>query len=300
MMITPDEAILESRLPDPKLAKIAAMVGELPVLPLAAMEAMRLLADKNTSAADLQNAIARDPALASEILKIANSAMYGFRCRVSSLSHAIAVIGMDAMYAILIGASLQRTFLSGRRGRQSALMSPLWRHAWGAALTARLIARRCRYRDGDEALTGGLVHDVGKLVMLRNQAESYAELLERVATGEGTYYDLELRSLGFTHTQVGALLALKWSFPGQLIESILHHHDPDTSREFGRLTCIVHLANRMMIVLGISHEQTEDAAFLGGGAAEGLGLGPEDWAELRLEAETLMAGIPAFGKRQPV
>jgi hypothetical protein len=109
------ESSIETIGQDARMEEVARQVGDLPSLPAAAAEALRLLDDPSVSADDLQRVIGRDQALAAHILRIANSAMYCLQRQVSVLSHAIAILGLDALRSVVVAASIRSVFYSGRR-----------------------------------------------------------------------------------------------------------------------------------------------------------------------------------------
>ncbi|MFH1574222.1 MAG: HDOD domain-containing protein [Acidobacteriota bacterium] len=275
-----------------RLQEIERQVGDLPVLPAAAMEALRRMEGREVSAAELQQVIARDQALGAQILRYANSALYCFQGRVSSLSHAIAVMGFDALRALLVGAAMKRFFASDDMSRCASALRPLWYHSWGAALAAKAVARACRYSNVDEALTGGLVHDLGKLVMLRNHSGAYRQIIDRVTDGNTTFCEVETASFGFTHAQVGALLALKWYFPPSLVRAILHHHEPIILQGQDRLTAIVSLANRITVLYGVGYEADDSPGLGEEPSARALGLGEKELEGLLAEIRDLFSGVP--------
>jgi len=283
----------EIQINEASLEEIAKQVGDLPPLPAAALEAMRRLDDPNVTAERLQEAIARDQALAAQVLRIANSAMFCFQRKVSSLSHAVAILGFNALRSILIAASVQKVFYAGPGSRGTAALRPLWKHAWGAAVAARAIAQRTGYGNADEAFTSGLVHDLGKLVLLRNDPHAYGEIISSVELGGGNFYDLEMRVFGFSHAHVGALLALKWLFPAQLVAGILHHHDDDPAPEYAKLTSITHLANRMMVFLGVGFEKDGTIRLADETSAQSLDLDAAQLEDLTAAARKMIASVPS-------
>jgi putative nucleotidyltransferase with HDIG domain len=214
------------------------------------MAALQLMDRPGVSARELQNVIGQDQALTARILKIVNSAMYSFAKEVSTLSHGIAILGMNTIRSILVAASVEQVFPSASGGKD--LTTKLfWDHSWGAAVAARSIAVRIRYPVPEEAFTGGLIHDIGKMVLLTNRGPRYRDILNDVYRGAATFCEAEFDAFGFSHAQVGAVLAQKWHFPDQLIEAILYHHNCLAAPRHAQLAAIVALADRMMALLEI-------------------------------------------------
>jgi len=286
-----------TQLHDERLEEIARQTGDLPALPASAMEALHLLDDPEVTVERLQRVLGRDQSLAAQVLKIANSAMYCLQRQVSTLTHAITILGLDMLRAVVLAASIRNVFYAGRRSQRSLPLHLLWQHAWGAAVAAQSIARRARYRNVDEAFTCGLVHDLGKLVMLRNHAPAYGEAVRRVDRGEGAFHEMEYQAFGFTHSQVGALLALKWCFPAQLVESILHHHDLASDPEHLRLTMITCLANRIMVRLGVGFERDPGMRLEEEPSVAPLGFSEVDIQAILADTGEGLVGLPELQRQ---
>ncbi len=235
----------------PDLQAIANRAGDLPAFPATALTAMQMTDDPNFRIRELQAVIAKDQALTARILKIVNSAMYCFAREVSTVSHAIAILGLDTVRSIIVAAALQQTFQMGSIPTTDLTGKLFWEHSFGAAIAAKAIAGRINYPNPEEAFSSGLLHDLGKMVMLRNQPQLYHEILNEVYCGTATFCDAELTTLGYTHAQLGSLLAAKWFFPAQLVESILYHHDFAAAPIYRRLAAITSLADSMMVALEV-------------------------------------------------
>lgn len=248
--VTTDQAILS-------LKMIAAKAGDLPPISAVAMQALQMTADPKISARDLQVVISRDQALAAKILRIVNCPIYCLSRTVSTISHAVAILGMDTLRSIIMAASVQNIFESGLGHGRDLAAKLLTEHSWGAALGARAIAQRSGYSNIEEALLCGLMHDIGKPVLLKNLSEQYARIFNDVYRGNTCFHEAELVTFGFSHAHVGALLADKWSFPKQLSEAIGYHHNPLSAPHYGRLACIVNLANAFMISMELGFEKNK-------------------------------------------
>ncbi len=240
--------------PVTNLSGLIAKVKDLPPLPSIVMKAMEMTLDPNISIRSLQQVISQDQALSAKILRIVNSAMYALRREVSTVSHAVAVLGLETVKSVIMAASAERVFQTAK-DLGTKLMSD---HSWGTALAARSIARRVRYENPEEALICGLMHDIGKPVLLQNLRPQYTEIISEVYGGSSSFHQLELLAFGFSHAHVGAMLARKWNFPPQLAEAVGYHHNPLSAASYKPLACIVNLANMLMISMGIGFEKNKD------------------------------------------
>jgi len=280
--------------PAPGIEQIGKFTGELPSLPGAAFKALELINNPNVTARELQFEIARDQALAARIMKIVNSAMFCFEREVSSLAHAISILGLDTIRSIIVTASVQQVFKYGKGGTKNFPAKLFWQHSWGAAVAAKAIALQKGYQSSDEAFTCALLHDLGKMVMMRNRVDQYAPVVDEVSRGDASFRQAELRVFGFTHAHVGSLLALKWRFPSQLVEGILYHHDPDNAPKHQRLAAIVCFANLMMRYLGIGIEKDSSMNLGEQSSARSLNLNQSSVEKLLNGVENLMSSMPPF------
>jgi putative nucleotidyltransferase with HDIG domain len=273
------------------LDEIAAHVGDLPALPDVALEALRVIEDPEVTARQLQYVILKDPALTARILKIVNSAMYCLRSEVSTVSHAITILGLKTVRSIIMAASVQQAFQKYAPRTSGLATQLLWQHSWGAAIAAKAIAVCVGYSNPEEASTSGLLHDIGKLGIMSNRPREYDEIISAVYGGDSAFYQAEHERFGFTHSDVGALLALKWRFPPQLAEAIQYHHDFEGAADFKKLAAITNLANLFMVSLQIGFKTTRSVDFDSEPASKLLSLSPETLEKLTSEVEIMVSGI---------
>jgi putative nucleotidyltransferase with HDIG domain len=266
------------------LTSLIAKVKDLPPMPIIIMRAMEMTLDPDASVSKLQLLISQDQALSAKILRIVNSAMYSLRREVSTVSHAVAVLGIDTVKSVIMAASVERVFQSAK-DLGTKLMSD---HSWGTALAARAIARRVRYPNLEEALVSGLMHDIGKPVLLQNLRPRYSEIISAVYNGNSNFHQEELLAFGFSHAHVGALLARKWNFPPQLAEAVGYHHSPLSAPNHKQLACIVNLGNLFMISLGIGFEKNRDLSLHKQASAEHLKLNEPTLVALATEIKSVI------------
>jgi len=276
------------------LQEIARNSGDLPALPGTAVMAMQLADKPEVSARELQFVIAKDQALTARILKIVNSAMYSFDREVSTLTHAIAILGLDTVRSIIVAAAIQQVFPSGSAAGKDLTSKLFWEHSWGTALAAKAIAVNTNYPVPEEAFTCGLLHDMGKMVILKNRGELYRDILSDVYRGATTFCEAESRAFGFSHAQVGALLSQKWRFPPQLTEAILYHHDCLAAPKHRKLAAIVALANGMMTVLEVGFQKDKSLKLEEEASAKCLTLSAQVLPRIVTDVQTMIHKLPAM------
>jgi len=209
--------------PDKKKLLIEQVIKEiehLPTLPHVVMRVLSMAESPKISALELSKTM--DQSLAAKVLKMANSAYYGGRDRnISSILHAIVMVGFEAVKEIILTTSLFHTF---HDARDVQALQPLWQHSMECALIAKRLAWMYRLDSLDEAYLAGLTHDIGRLVIQQYFSEQYWEIEERTKAGKDLL-EAEKEVLEMTHAEIGGKIAERWGFPANLADSIAHHHD---------------------------------------------------------------------------
>jgi putative nucleotidyltransferase with HDIG domain len=231
---------------------VAGKVGDLPVLPQVAARVVDMIHDPKTTTKKLEEIISRDQATTARVLRVANSAFYGVRGEVSTLSRAIVILGFNTLRSVVLAGVSETLHADSRSCFKDRI---LWEHSVAVAIAARIIARECRYPDPEEAYTGGLLHDIGKVVLDAKLPDEYQQVLERVYNDGQSFVDAENDVLGFDHTDVGALVVRRWSLAPPLCEAVQLHHQPMAAEIDPALCAIVSLANSLCVRLGIGPER---------------------------------------------
>ncbi len=215
--------------------KRVQLLKNLPTLPGMIDKISRAVESKRFSAADIGKLISRDQVLTAKVLKLANSAFFGFSRKVGSLTQALVLLGFDVVKGLILTSSVFD--LMKTKGED------LWRHSMGVATAAAIIATQVEMEDAEEASLAGLLHDLGKVVIRVHMPDDSASIMELVEVEGLALRDAEREVLGFNHTQVGQWLAESWKLPEELSEPIRWHHRPEGSRKAPRMTAAVHLAD---------------------------------------------------------
>ena len=199
---------------------LVAEITQLPVQPGAAMRLLWMLEDPRTSANDLGRLIESDPALSTQVIRLANTAFYGLSGKVASAWRAVTVLGLATVRALATTAAFD---LFSEKGR--SVPDEFWPHSVTTAAAASVLARRVGVQAND-AFSAGLLHDIGAALVFRRAPRRYDAVLERLdADPELPLVDAEHAEFGFTHAQVGAAALSVMKFPGDLADAISKHHD---------------------------------------------------------------------------
>lgn len=256
---------------------LVAKTRSLPSVPEVMIKVQRIVRRPGTTPAQLTKLIETDPAMVAGILKVANSAYYGFRGKVTSIQHAAALLGTRRL-AELITAMSAGAVLGQAMAGYGIKAGNMWRHAVAVAAAAAEIAGEIGSDDMDSAYMAGLLHDVGKIVLDPYVQERHMLFAHFSATHPGRpIQDAERVILGFDHAVAAAVLCEKWNLPRTVAFGIRHHHNPSSAGDHP-LSHIVHLADQLAIQAGL------------GDAGHPAASGPQDGlsgSTLNIEPERL-------------
>lgn len=243
---------------------------ELASLPNVVMRAVELLNNPSTSASDVGSVIAEDPALTIRLLKIVNSSFYGFPSRIDTISRAITIIGTRELTDLILGSSAIRIF--NRIPNPLINMEEFWAHSLYSGIVARILARYLHAPNTERCFILGLLHDIGSLVLYRQQPEASRQALQLAADQSVPLNVAEREVLGFDHGEVGAELMQAWNLPDSFIEITHHHHQPSASEHYPLETASIHLADIISGMARSSGNGSDQISLLEPGAWELTGL----------------------------
>jgi HD-like signal output (HDOD) protein len=210
---------------NPRILLRLDAVENLPTLPVVAQQIQKLVAGSNSSMAQIAALIAKDQAIAARVIRLANSAFYGFGARITSIQQAIMLMGLNTVKNLVTGVSVIKMF--GDSAAASLFdRQRFWLHSFGCAIGARMLAKSLGRREPEDYFLAGLLHDIGVLVLDQYFHEDFIEVLQHAARRRTDYYSAELEMLQTTHGHIGEVVSGKWRVPGFLVHAIRHHHGP--------------------------------------------------------------------------
>ena len=212
---------------------------ELPPFPAIATKLLRLFANDDVEIRDVVNLIRADTAFSSELLRVANSPIYGLRSQVSSVQHAVVILGFDRMRSFAMTISM-KNFL--RTAMRIDVLRRVWRHSLACALVAEELAPLF-WKNGDRtsrdrAYTAGLLHNLGRLALLVKYPQEYANLLAVVSENPYDVLETERQLFDIDHCEAGGWLAKAWTFPQEIADAAVGHHDPPVMGETDLLNLV--------------------------------------------------------------
>ncbi|MDR3078279.1 MAG: HDOD domain-containing protein [Planctomycetota bacterium] len=226
------------------LGAVLDNLKDMPSLPTVVAKIIGLIANPKTTASDINAVISRDPGLVTRILKLVNSSFYGFSRRITTITSAVVILGFSKVRDIALSSFVFDSFVGGP-GSRRAVLDGLWRHSLGAALFCSAITRRIDPKGEEDAFIRGLLHDLGKFVMIRGAPEDARKVLDLTAREENLLcLEAERRSLSYDHAELGAAVLERWNLPAMTVEVVRRHHDPLAAPNEMKLpTCVANLSD---------------------------------------------------------
>lgn len=227
-------------------------IRDIPSLPEVVTRILAIINEPNTPASQIAQLISYDPGLSSKVLRMVNSAAYGFQRQISSIQHGIMILGFNTVRGLVLSASIFKLF-EGRAHPGGLDHKQFWEHSLGTAVAARMIAEAFRMQDVDDVFSAAMLHDIGKVVLDVYFQEEYLHVLQearqkKMALHGPRFYALESGFMGETHASIGNYLATKWRLPLTITEVIRYHHQPEKAENCQPLVYLVALANELAVM----------------------------------------------------
>lgn len=256
--------------------EIDQLLGDLerlPSFPDLVHKVMQMVRDPDADFQAVGREIQKDLGLTSDILRISNSAYYHPAREIRSVHEAIVILGLKAVKDIVM-VSAARGILKQPVAGYRLEERDMWDHSIVvASLSAKIAEDRKTKTPPDVAFTAGLIHDVGKVVLSSTFRKAYLQIANDMKQDPTLRFtELERKYMGYSHSEVGAILLKKWNFPADLVESTLCNYTPEQAKVNPELTAIVHVANWLALSAGIGVDAGGMSEHLSIDAARSLGL----------------------------
>ncbi|MBI9085924.1 MAG: HDOD domain-containing protein [Desulfobacterales bacterium] len=255
-----------------RIDEIMASVATFPSMPGAAAQLLAMLDDPAISATEVEEALRFDPGLTANILRLSNSAYFGFAAQVGSVRQAVVLLGAKRLMQVVTATCVNAVMDRPVEG-YGLSSGELWQHSIAVSVAAELLMGELGLPDDPEIFTAALLHDVGKLVLGQYIQDEASGI--QLGTADGLSFQMvERRVLGTDHAEVGARILKDWAFPDRIVNAVRWHHDPSGSDPADAMVDLIHLANVLCLMIGI------------GVGNEGLQYQPEPEASDRLGLTT--------------
>jgi HD-like signal output (HDOD) protein len=266
-------------------------IHDIPTLPPVLLQVWDLTSREDASAEDLARAMSGDPGLTGAILRLANSAYFGFPRKVGTVKQAVVVLGFETVRSLATGASVFRALGAGKQGGLDA--AEFFRHSLVTAMGTRLLVEKRWPQLAGSAFCAGILHDLGKLVVAEFLPWSGAGIRSRLDNGAPLEV-AEAEELGMSHAEIGAWFAARWNFPSELAAAVRWHHEPAMAEEHADFASAVHVADVLAHRAGAGGSGRTKPPRPDEAALRAVGLGEEaldDWTE-RITALSVEAPSP--------
>ena len=236
-------------------------IRDLPTLPTVVHDIMRMTADEFTSAGDLVNVILSDQSLTANLLKVANSPIYGVPKRIESVRQAVVLLGFSEVHNIALSASVFST-MHRTSGQAVFDRKRFWSHSYLVAYLTREMYERPNPLHPATYFTTGLLHDIGKVVLDQYLPDDFSTINEMIRSRAVTSTEAETQVLGATHAEIGSLLLQRWRLPLEQAAAIRHHHAPWEADDNRQLATALYYADLLTGFLGYTSFADEPAGTL--------------------------------------
>ena len=282
MTVSAEKTLTISDIPN----KILETVSAFPSMPKAGIKLRALLSEKNVPIDEIERILRQDPGLAANVLRLANSAFFGLPAKVTTLKHAVMLLGVKRFSKIAVAASTNKIMGTAVEGYG---LSPgeLWLHSLAVSTTAEALAKNRKLDETKDCFTPALLHDLGKLVLGKFVKAEQSKIDSLVENGV-PFAIAEKEVLKTDHAEIGALILSKWSFPDDLIHAVRWHHNPVGLENSNLCSEIVYIANLLCHTTGDSQSDDDLLNRPDSSVLERLGIESEQYEAFAAKARNWM------------
>ncbi|NVM21181.1 MAG: HDOD domain-containing protein [Desulfobacterales bacterium] len=233
----------------------------------------RLNEEINNPRASMSNIgqiIGDDPGLTARLLRLVNSAFFGFPSKIETITRAIVIVGLQQLRDLAMATSVVNLFKGIPKHLVS--MESFWQHSIACGVAARILAAYRRETNIERLFVAGMLHDIGRLIINTKVPDQARKALLRSKFNGELLYIAEREVIGFDHAAVGHALLKAWNLPPSLQEVVAYHHNPQAARRFPTETSIVHVADIIVHTMQFGTSGERFVPPLDGSAWESIGL----------------------------
>ncbi len=240
-----ETSIADNKIADNKVKQIISNIRNLPTPPIVFHQIQKVINDPNVSANQVAGILSEDPAMSVKVLKLTNSAFYGLSREVDSVRQAVVIVGLEAIKNLVLSASVLDMFKD--KNVDQDFQEKHWRHSLATGFCCRIVARQIKdhgFIDADAAFSAGLLHDMGKMVIICFLDDEREKIRAAHKQEPGlSDFEIEDKTIGFNHAQVGGFLTELWKLPQVLSDAISFHHTPFESEQENQLCYMLNVSN---------------------------------------------------------
>ncbi|MFN3533480.1 MAG: HDOD domain-containing protein [Candidatus Brocadia sp.] len=228
-----------------KIEDIVEKAENLSHVPTAVLNLMKMLSTKDVTVREIIAVIEKDQGLVARVFKVANSSFYGRIKKAENLNEAVVTMGLRGIRSFVIAQAVKHVLTTTNTNDYYLL----WEHAVKVSIASFVLAKEMRYEMIEDALVGGLVHDIGKAFIESGYPGVSSLIYQMTIKNHITYEEAERSILDFNHAEIGALITDRWGFPQKIVDVIRYHHCADVSKEVGDETrTVIHIVKLANII----------------------------------------------------
>lgn len=271
--------------PNPNLAHLVAELPDLGSCAHIYNELCKSLNDPSAAVGSFGRIIEKDPALMAKLLRLANSAFFGYPSSIQTLDDALIIIGIQQVRDLVAATTVIEYFKDVSPDLVN--MNSFWEHSIGCGIAARILAGYRRNWNPEQSFAAGIMHDLGRLILFARLPVEMHEIFALCQNDPRPVYVIEREKLGFDHAEVGATLLECWNFPASLANAVRFHHEPTKSNQDFTDAALVHLGDI------IAHAME----FGSSGEKHVPRCDSQVWAKLELDSEILRPSMKEIDRQ---
>lgn len=272
---------------DKNISNITEKIKNIPSLPEIITKSIEIMQDKNTSANDLSKVISNDIGLTARVLKLVNSAYYGFPKQISTIQQAISILGFTTIKGVILSASIFKMFSD--KNNQMFNYKDFWKHSLLVATGTRKLSKYLENNLKDDIFAAAFLHDIGKVIFAQYDRQNYSQVCKFENLTDKEYMKKEEEVCGLNHCEIANIVAYSWNLPEIFCDIITYHHYPQNSFKFEKECTIVFLSDLIVKSVMSNKNLTNDNIPLD--LLENLGFSVDNVYSVHDELEELAQNI---------
>lgn len=272
---------------DKNISNITEKIKNIPSLPEIITKSIEIMQDKNTSANDLSKVISNDIGLTARVLKLVNSAYYGFPKQISTIQQAISILGFTTIKGVILSASIFKMFSD--KNNQMFNYKDFWKHSLLVATGTRKLSKYLENNLKDDIFAAAFLHDIGKVIFAQYDRQNYSQVCKFENLTDKEYMKKEEEICGLNHCEIANIVAYSWNLPEIFCDIITYHHYPQNSFKFEKECTIVFLSDLIVKSIMSNENLTNDNIPLD--LLENLGISVDNMYSVHDELQELAPNI---------
>ncbi len=220
------------------------VVKEIPTLPIVYQQLFSKMSNPNVSVPQLAEIVSKDQSLAAKILKLVNSAFYGYKKEITTISRAMVILGFRTVRNAALAISVF-DYVSGTADDSHFPVEDFWKHSLCTASAAKVLGQKVGIKQQEETFVCGLLHDVGKIIMKKYFEEDFSELCKYANDNNTSFSAAEEALIGVNHCMVAKTILRSWNFPPNLIEAVQFHHTLSSGASYPDMVALINVSNHI-------------------------------------------------------